>query len=67
VAIGDGANDIPMLLAAGTGIAFHAKPRVAAAVPNAIRHGDLTTVLHFLGIPETEWVKPTGSARLTDD
>lgn len=53
-AIGDGANDLPMLLTAGLGIAYHAKPAVNAAVQSAgkcrIRHSDLRAVLHFLGI-----------------
>ncbi len=58
LAIGDGANDIPMLMAAGSGIAFHAKPAVEAVVPDRITHGDLTAVLHFLGLPERTWVTP---------
>jgi phosphoserine phosphatase len=55
VAIGDGANDIPMLEAAGLGVAYHAKPRAAAAADIAIRHGDLTAVLHALGIDRRDW------------
>jgi phosphoserine phosphatase len=56
VAIGDGANDIPMLQAAGFGIAYHGKPAVVAAADAAVRYGDLTAVLHGLGVPRSEWV-----------
>lgn len=56
LAIGDGANDIPMLQAAGLGIAFHAKPKAAAAADMAIRSGDLTTVLWAQGLPRSSWV-----------
>lgn len=66
LAIGDGANDIPMLRAAGSGIAFHAKPAVEAVVPDRITHGDLTTVLHFLGIPGRAWVTPPGGESLAN-
>jgi phosphoserine phosphatase len=45
LAIGDGANDLPMLEAAGLGIAFHAKPAVAAASRWRLDHADLTGVL----------------------
>jgi len=51
IAIGDGANDIPMLRQAGLGIAFHGKPAAARAAKARVRHGDLTTVLFALGIP----------------
>ncbi|WP_425459716.1 HAD hydrolase family protein [Hankyongella ginsenosidimutans] len=50
VAIGDGANDIPMIEAAGLGIAYHAKPKTIAAADAAIRHGDLSTVHYALGL-----------------
>ncbi len=50
VAIGDGANDIPMIEAAGLGIAFHAKPKTQAAADAAIRHGDLNAVRYALDI-----------------
>ena len=49
VAVGDGANDLPMLDAAGLGIAFHAKPAVAAASRWRIDHADLTAVLYAQG------------------
>lgn len=55
VAIGDGANDIPMLREAGFGVAYHGKPKVVAAAAAAVRYGDLTSVLHGLGIPRAEW------------
>jgi len=48
VAIGDGANDLPMIQAAGLGIAFHAKPKVVAEAPFAIHEGGLDKVLDFL-------------------
>jgi len=48
VAIGDGANDLPMIQAAGLGIAFHAKPAVQAAAPVSINTGSLDQVLSFL-------------------
>jgi phosphoserine phosphatase len=46
---GDGANDLPMLQAAGLGVAYHAKPVVEAAAPAAIRNGDLTALLYLQG------------------
>ncbi|MFD2237329.1 phosphoserine phosphatase SerB [Aureimonas populi] len=49
MAVGDGANDLPMILAAGTGVAIHAKPKVAAEAPHRIRHGDLTALLFLQG------------------
>lgn len=55
LAVGDGANDIPMLEAAGLGIAYHAKPRAAAAADAAVRVGDLTVLLSAQGIPRSEW------------
>ncbi|WP_033926028.1 phosphoserine phosphatase SerB [Sphingomonas sp. 35-24ZXX] len=55
IALGDGANDIPMLKAAGTGIAYHAKPAAIAAADGHIAHGDWTALLHALGIPRGDW------------
>lgn len=49
VAIGDGANDIPMLQIAGTGIGYFGKPAVQAATLFQIRHSDLTAVLYMQG------------------
>ncbi len=48
VALGDGANDLPMLQAAGVGIAFHAKPKVRALAPYALSSGGLDQTLHLL-------------------
>ena len=53
VAIGDGANDLPMLAAAGLGIAYHAKEVVKERARHHMGHGPMTTILYFLGIPPT--------------
>ena len=49
LAVGDGANDLGMLLRAGTGVALHAKPSVAAQCDVRINHGDLTALLYIQG------------------
>lgn len=49
LAVGDGANDLPMILAAGTGVALHAKPSVAAQAPIRLDHADLTGLLYLQG------------------
>jgi len=56
VALGDGANDLDMIKAAGLGIAYHAKPVVAAEAGAAIRHTDLTAALFFQGFTAAEFV-----------
>jgi phosphoserine phosphatase len=56
LAVGDGANDIPMLQAAGLGIAYHAKPKASAAADAAVRHGDLTVLLRAQGYARRQWV-----------
>jgi phosphoserine phosphatase len=56
LAVGDGANDLPMLDAAGLGIAFHAKPAVAAAARWRIDHADLTGLLYAQGYRRHEIV-----------
>ena len=56
LAIGDGANDIPMLEAATYGFAYHAKPKARAAASGWIDEGDLTAILHMLNIPAEDWV-----------
>lgn len=56
LAIGDGANDLAMITAAGLGIAFHAKPVVAQEADAAITHTDLCTALYFQGYSESEFV-----------
>lgn len=50
VAIGDGANDLPMLATAGLGIAYHAKDIVKKEAQNHMSHGPMTSILYFLGI-----------------
>lgn len=58
LAVGDGANDLSMLGRAGLGVAFRAKPAVAAAAHADIRHGDLTALLYLQGIPQAEFQAP---------
>ena len=55
--VGDGANDLPMLKAAGLGVAFHAKPVVAAEVFARIDHGDLTALLYLQGYRRSDFVE----------
>jgi phosphoserine phosphatase len=56
IAVGDGANDLPMLTAAGLGIAFHAKPLVAEIVRWHLDHADLTGLLYAQGYRKDEIV-----------
>jgi phosphoserine phosphatase len=56
IAVGDGANDLAMLHEAGTGIALHAKPTVAAEAKIRIDHGDLTALLYLQGYRKSEFV-----------
>jgi len=58
LAIGDGANDLPMIETAGLGLAYRAKPKVAEAADAAIRHTDLTTALYAMGIPAASFARP---------
>ena len=53
IAVGDGANDLPMISEAGLGIAFHAKPRVVANAPQGISTIGLDGVLYFLGFKDS--------------
>ena len=53
IAVGDGANDLPMLSEAGLGIAFHAKPREAANAKQSINTIGLDGVLYFLGFKDS--------------
>lgn len=53
VAVGDGANDLAMLELAGLGVAYHAKPVVAAQADACIRHCDLTAILYLQGYPKS--------------
>ncbi len=55
IAVGDGANDLGMLLRAGTGVALHAKPSVAARTEVRINHGDLTALLYLQGYAVTDF------------
>jgi phosphoserine phosphatase len=56
LAIGDGANDLAMIEAAGLGVAYHAKPKVAAAAHARIDHGDLTALLYAQGYTRADFV-----------
>ena len=57
LAVGDGANDLAMLDAAGLGVAYHAKPMVAAKAHARVDHADLTALLYAQGIPGAEFVR----------
>jgi phosphoserine phosphatase len=54
MAVGDGANDLEMLKAAGLGVAFHAKPIVAQAAAACVNHGDLRSLLFLQGYRQTD-------------
>ncbi|ACB26497.1 phosphoserine phosphatase SerB [Methylobacterium radiotolerans] len=56
LAVGDGANDLDMLGEAGLGVAFRAKPAVAAAARVRVEHGDLTALLYLQGYAAAEFV-----------
>ncbi len=58
MAVGDGANDIPMIEDAGLGVAYHGKPIVAQAAHARIDHGDLTALLYAQGYRRDEFVDP---------
>ena len=58
LAVGDGANDLPMLAEAGLGVAFRAKPKVAAAARARVDHSDLTALLYVQGIARSEFATP---------
>lgn len=59
LAVGDGANDLPMIEAAiaggGIGASYHAKPALEAKANFAIRHNDLTALLYIQGVPRSRW------------
>jgi len=55
LAVGDGANDIPMIELAGLGVAYHAKPKTAAAAGARIDHNDLTALLYAQGYARKDW------------
>ena len=56
IAVGDGANDLGMLALAGSGVALHAKPAVAAQCDLRVNHGDLTALLYLQGYSRDEFV-----------
>ncbi len=64
IAVGDGANDLPMLDAAGLGVAFRAKPLVAAAARQRLDHADLTGLLYAQGYRKADFAASTGAAQL---
>jgi len=55
IAVGDGANDLPMLKLAGTGVALHAKPSVAAQAKIKMNHSDLTALLYLQGYRQKDF------------
>ncbi len=55
LAVGDGANDLAMIRAAGLGVAYHAKPIVAQAAAARIDYGDLSALLYAQGISRAHW------------
>ncbi len=57
LAVGDGANDLPMLQAAGLGIAYRAKPQVAASAHARVEHADLTALLYAQGFARKDFVE----------
>jgi phosphoserine phosphatase len=57
MAVGDGANDLDMIKAAGFGVALHAKPHVAAQAGIRIDHGDLTALLYLQGYTDEDIVR----------
>jgi len=65
LAVGDGANDVPMLQAAGLGVAFRAKPAVRAAVPVQVNQGDLTALLYLQGYGDLDIAQ--AGARAAED
>ena len=63
VAVGDGANDLPMLNIAGLGIAFHAKPKVRETASQSLSTVGLDGILYFLGLKDS-WVEAKRSSQL---
>jgi phosphoserine phosphatase len=64
LAVGDGANDIPMVKAAGLGVAYHGKPAIRDAVPlGCIDNGDLTALLYAQGYRREEFIEPEAEQR----
>ena len=63
LAAGDGANDLAMIEAAGLGVAYHAKPKVAEAAHARIDHGDLTALLYCRATRASEFVESAPSGQ----
>ena len=57
LAVGDGANDVPMIEEAGLGVAYHAKPKTAAAADALIEYNDLSALLYAQGYTRAEWAR----------
>ncbi len=61
LAVGDGANDLPMISAAvegeGLGVGYHPRPQLSEAANFSVRHNDLTALLYAQGVPRSEWAK----------
>ncbi len=57
MAIGDGANDLAMIEAAGLGVAYRAKPVVAAQADARVDHADLTALLYFQGYRSEDFAR----------
>ncbi len=57
IAVGDGSNDLAMIDIAGFGVAFRAKPAVAAAANICVNHGDLTALLYIQGYRKVDFAK----------
>ncbi len=57
LAVGDGANDLAMIEAAGLGVAYRAKPKVAEAAHARIDHGDLTALLYLQGYARSDFAQ----------
>ena len=62
IAVGDGANDLPMLAAAGLGIAFHAKPLVAQSARHQISTLGLDGILYLVGVRDRDLLDETATA-----
>ena len=62
IAVGDGANDLPMLATAGLGIAFHAKPKVKETAEQSISTIGLDGVLYFIGFKDSFISSPGGNS-----
>ena len=62
LAVGDGANEMPMIAAAvegeGLGVGYHPRPQLAKAANFSVRHNDLTALLFAQGVPRAEWTRP---------